>query len=453
MSTTNTVDRSRLLWDQTDEVVRAVLREIHLMPLTGIALGAVSAIYLDLTTGLVWGALMVAGSLALRTACLDFRAKSYDPDIARAAARKVALICFAQGVVTASYVAVFWVPGEGQWNLILLMILMASATFAVSLTMPLLPLLLANLALYVGIGEAVCLIEGGPYFGMLAILAPIYFAVLAGAGLRGHRRARELLLLGHDREAIIDDLRRANQAKSSFLANMSHELRTPLNAILGFSSVLKDEVLGPHAVARYRSYAADIHSSGTHLLALISDILDNARIEAGRFVPNDEVLAMSELFEGCAVLFEERAAEKGLAFRTVLPEEVLVRADHRALKQVIINLLTNAMKFTPAGGSVSLSAGRRPDGSTAIEVSDTGPGIAEEDRARIFETFGQGRHDVAAQDRGVGLGLPIVRGIVEAHGGKVAVESVVGRGTTMIVVLPPDRAVANDPADAPRRAA
>jgi signal transduction histidine kinase len=228
----------------------------------------------------------------------------------------------------------------------------------------------------------------------------------------------------------------ANHAKSEFLARMSHELRTPLNVILGFSEMLK------HGIRRDRTaeYAEIIHTSGNHLLSLINDILDLSKIEAGKYQPKITHILVQELVRDCVSLMQPRAECGGIALSLETPRVVpVLYADPRALRQILLNLLTNAIKFTRAGGEVTVKTLIAESGEFCLEVSDTGVGIAEEDRAHVFEYFGQGRHDVVNETPGTGLGLPIVRGLAEAQGGRVTLDSEVNRGTSVRVFLPMDR--------------
>jgi len=235
----------------------------------------------------------------------------------------------------------------------------------------------------------------------------------------------------------------ASETKSRFLANMSHELRTPLNAILGFSEIIRGRIFGDQT-ERYSGYAADIHASGHRLLSLIDDILDLSKIEAGGFELNKVNLDLGAQIRAAMRLVEARATEKSIGF-AFEPEATLeMVADERALQQILVNLLTNAVKFTRAGGEVRVQMSRGLDGATDIAVEDTGIGIRSEDLSRVLQSFGQGRHDVAAtNERGTGLGLPIVKGLVEAHGGTFRIESIVGVGTKAVLSFPPERAVEN----------
>ncbi len=221
----------------------------------------------------------------------------------------------------------------------------------------------------------------------------------------------------------------ANRAKSRFLANISHELRTPLNAIIGFAELLRDEVFGPLGDDAYREYARDIHDGGQHLLTLINQILDLSKIEAGKFELRPEPQDIGHILSSAARMLRERIAQVGLTVTLTLPPNLpALIADGRALTQMVNNLISNAMKFTPPGGSITLSAGHDPQGIW-VRVADSGIGIAPEDIPRALASFGQVGLPVNNMQPGTGLGLPLVRALMEQHGGRFDIESTPGVGT------------------------
>ena len=231
----------------------------------------------------------------------------------------------------------------------------------------------------------------------------------------------------------------ANTAKSEFLANMSHELRTPLNAVNGFSEIMVGEMFGPLGDRRYKEYAQDILSSGQHLLALINDILDMSKIEAGKMNLSFEPLNLEDVVEDCVRLVRNRAESSGLKLEIDLPELPEFEADYRAIKQVLLNLLSNALKFTPHGGRVAVTAQVRrhfAGDRMRIEVSDTGIGISPEDLARLARPFEQIESQHSKTQQGTGLGLALTKSLVELHGGDLSLSSTPGEGTTVSVVLP-----------------
>jgi signal transduction histidine kinase len=251
----------------------------------------------------------------------------------------------------------------------------------------------------------------------------------------------ELGALGANVNRMNDELRRlyteleaASQHKSEFLANMSHELRTPLNAIIGFSQVLRDEMVGS-VNAKQAEYLEDIISSGNHLLSLINDVLDLSKVEAGQVELEVHPFSLREALERGVVMVRERATEDGVRVAFAADPEVdVVDGDERRIKQVIFNLLSNAVKFTPAGGEIDVSA-TRVNGEVRVSVADTGPGVAPEDRDRIFEEFQQSESGVG-QREGTGLGLALSKRFVELHGGRIWLESELGRGSTFTFALP-----------------
>ncbi len=230
----------------------------------------------------------------------------------------------------------------------------------------------------------------------------------------------------------------ASATKSRFLANMSHEFRTPLNAIIGFSDIMRRELFGPIGVPRYKEYAQLIQDSGAHLLDLINDILDMSKIEAGKFELRLENIDLEELVGSCIKLVERRAQDAGLSLHGKYAQSRhTVQADRRAVKQILLNLLSNAIKFTPAGGFIAVSIEARPDG-VALQVTDTGVGIAPEDIERVMQPFEQVTDSALLTSAGTGLGLALTQSLVQMHKGTLTVESELGRGTTVTIFLPFD---------------
>lgn len=232
----------------------------------------------------------------------------------------------------------------------------------------------------------------------------------------------------------------ASTAKSQFLATMSHELRTPLNAILGFSEVIEREMYGAAGDKRYTEYAHHIHVSGSHLLSLIRDILDLSKIEAGKMELQCEALCVADIVtEACQL----SNADRNHALRVNLPDNLrAISADRRAVKQMLLNLLSNAMKFTPPGQSIIVTATSRTDRGVTIAVADSGIGIAKDDIPRALAAYSQVDNAQTRQHEGTGLGLPIVSALMKLHGGALTLESDVGMGTTVSLHFPPAVALA-----------
>jgi len=229
----------------------------------------------------------------------------------------------------------------------------------------------------------------------------------------------------------------ANASKTAFLANMSHELRTPLNAILGFSEIIAEECFGAVGSPRYREYAGDIHTSGSHLLSLINDLLDVAKIEAGRMEIEPHGLDVSRTFDSALKIIGAKARERRQELVIDIdPASPELYADERALKQILINLVSNAVKFTPEGGRISVVGSCARCGNFQIMVEDNGPGIPREKLDKIFKPFSQVDNRYDRQGGGTGLGLALVRGLTELHGGRVWIESDHGKGCRAYVILP-----------------
>ena len=245
------------------------------------------------------------------------------------------------------------------------------------------------------------------------------------------RRRREF-----ETAAARDRAEAANLAKSTFLANMSHELRTPLNAIIGFADIMQQQMFGPLGTPRYAEYSRLIHESGGLLLDLISDILDMAKIEAGKLDLHIEPLDLSALIDDSFMLLRERAQMQSIALVRDLPEDAIpLEADRRALKQILLNLLSNAVKFCLPGGTVIARVVKR-SGMIALQIADDGIGIPASELPRLGQPFEQATTDPTLARGGTGLGLALVRALAERHGGQFAIESEEGVGTTVTVELP-----------------
>jgi signal transduction histidine kinase len=254
--------------------------------------------------------------------------------------------------------------------------------------------------------------------------------------------ARHLRGLMQDLRERADVAEGANRAKSSFLAHVSHELRTPLNAIIGFSEILRAEPQGPLGSDRYRDYVADINNSGTHLLKLVNDLLDMAKAEAGRLEIRDDIVDLRDLAHACATLLAPQCHAGGVELQMNLPmSDRCLRGDEVRLRQVFLNLLNNAVKFTPPGGRVGLDLDWQDDNRLAATVRDSGIGIAPDDLGKVLQPFGQAGDIMTRRHQGTGLGLPLTKALVELHGGVLSIDSELGKGTTVRIVFPAERTV------------
>lgn len=262
------------------------------------------------------------------------------------------------------------------------------------------------------------------------------------ANTRLEREIQERRRMEAELRAAKDEAEVASRAKSEFLAMVSHELRTPLNAIIGFSEMLTSEMFGAIGDSRYKGYAADIRNSGLHLLSLINDILDLSKVEAKSFELNEENIEIPELIGNALHLVEAKAKAGGIRLKPELPATPpVLYADERALKQIVLNMLSNAVKFTPPGGRVTVKAEQSPRGEFVIVIADTGIGIAEDDQEKILKPFTQVDSSLARRYEGTGLGLPLTKSLVELHGGRFELDSEPNKGTTVRAVFPAERVI------------
>ncbi len=287
--------------------------------------------------------------------------------------------------------------------------------------------------------------------GAILITSQVFFYFVAEqyrtslmAKLKYHAEREELIAELATAKSISEEARRraeeANLAKSRFLATMSHELRTPLNAILGFSEVMKSEVLGPLGNDTYKSYVKDIHDSGTHLLNVINEILDLSRIEAGRHELNEEAISLANVVDDARHMVELRAKTKGVSINMQAESNLPpIWADEKAVRQITLNLLSNALKFTPTNGRILIRVGWTSRGGQYLSIQDNGPGIPEEEIPVVLSSFGQGSIAIKSAEQGSGLGLPIVQALMHMHNGKFELKSKLREGTVVIATFPRSR--------------
>ncbi|MEM7428658.1 MAG: HAMP domain-containing sensor histidine kinase [Pseudomonadota bacterium] len=301
-----------------------------------------------------------------------------------------------------------------------------------------------------------CVLADEPlYLAMagIAIMVELYFLQFAKSI---QQTARDMLVFRAQKDALIAELERSaavsdearrraerNSASTTkFLATVSHELRTPLNAVIGFSEIMKDEMMGRHEVDNYKEYSGDIHSAANYLLGLINEILDHTKIEANKYQLHDEAIDIKEVARDCVELVQLKADEGDLSLKLFYPPNLpMVLADGRAVKQICLNLLSNAIKFTPEGGRVTLTVAVTRLGTVQLSVRDTGVGIEQDDIPEVLSSFGQSSTTFDMAKEGVGLGLPIVNGLIDLHGGRMQIRSEVNAGTEVVIEFPPQRTI------------
>jgi len=340
---------------------------------------------------------------------------------------------------------------------VMLLVIAAGTTFAAALpaaaTAATAPVTLAMVVLLAQRHEPLYLV-----LAVLAVAAEILFLSLSQRLHRSMRdsiadRAEQARLAGElataraaskQSQRIADE---ANLARSRFLATVNHELRTPLNAILGFSEVMKDEVLGPMQNGTYREYAGDIHASGSHLLSLIDEVLDYSGLEAGRYELDEAPVDLGEVVAACEATIAARARQRSLNVALeVEPDLPKLRADRHGIRQIVLNLLSNAVKFAPTESTIIVRVGWTAGGGQYVSVSDTGPGIPAAEIPTILSPFGQGETPMRMAEPGIGMGLPIAMAITALHGGTFELSSTPGEGTTALACFPRSRVLVPDTA-------
>jgi two-component system cell cycle sensor histidine kinase PleC len=357
-------------------------------------------------------------------------------------------------IAWSSLLITLWDPASEVQRAFLVALLMVVVSIRLVLASHFLPIMFAGTVPITLAIALRCGLEGTPlYLAMsgIAIIGELYFIQLAK---KIQKTARNMLVFKAQKDALIAELEEAkarsdearrraeesNFAKSRFLATVSHELRTPLNAIIGFSDLMKSEMLGPHSVPIYKEYSDDVHSAGQHLLGLINDILDITRLDAKKYQLHESAIKVQNIARDCVRMVQLKADAGDVTMHQVYEAELpQILADERAVKQIWLNLLSNAIKFTPEGGTVEVRVQRTRAGTLQISVQDTGPGIPKEEIPKVLEPFGQSSLTYALAKEGAGLGLPIIQALVELHGGCMVIRSDIGEGTEVIIEFPAER--------------
>jgi two-component system cell cycle sensor histidine kinase PleC len=424
----------------------------YVVMLLVVATGFLFGVWMQPVSAAAWTVGMLCIHGAIMRACSRFLAEPSSLAVTKKWRTRFVLLDLLYGL---GWMAILIHPALGAVSDTVMMFLMLLVIAVSSMLAANLPI--AALAATVPITVAIALnfvlsgTFGNYVLAAFALAAEGYFALLAH---RLHSTTLATLEARAEKDALIGELEQAksisdearhraeaaNVAKSRFLAQMSHELRTPLNAILGFSEVMKSEIFGGHAVAVYKEYSADIHNSGVHLLNLINEILDLSRIEAGRYELNEEAVSLINVVADCHHLLKLRASSRGITIHEVFEQGMpRIWGDERAVRQVVLNLLSNSIKFTPQGGEIWLKVGWTASGGQYLSVKDTGSGIAEDEIPIVLASFGQGSNSIKSAEQGAGLGLPIAKSLIDMHGGTFTLKSKLRIGTEVIVTFPPER--------------
>lgn len=446
-------DLRRLRYDQLMHVIGTGESALVSSLATVLAIAWVASLWHSLERVAVFVAVGAASSVIAQVFYWRAKSKAAGPESYRACNAAYVTHAFFT-VVTMLAVAIFWLPGELNANAFVMLVLVVCATVRAAHQAAHLPSTILGL-LYFAVGIGLCVVDGTRTSLLMAVLGVVVMLMLADLMVRMHRTIEAMLTLRNaehallsDQERLVSQLRQANYAKTQFMARMSHELRTPLNAVIGFSDLMLQQSKGPVGAPVYIDYLKYIHSSGTHLLQLINDILDLSKMEAGRYELREGEVDVWEAVEDACSMMRLRAEEGGVTLLNDIPRGIDLKADVLALRQIAINLASNAVKFTPPGGRARWHGEIDAVGRLVLQIDDTGFGIPAKDLEVIFEPFGQSSSGYEAAERGTGLGLPIVRSLMELHGGTAEISSAVGGGTEVTLTFPASRVGRVDKAEA-----
>ncbi len=434
--------------------VKNQMRVSLALPLLALVFFATNLLWVDWAISIGWLSLILGAQGVQLFICKSYQ-KSNDSNVtvsdwigALAASEFLYAACWSLPLF------VFWETGNIAQHTITVATLMTVVAVRIMIANSYMPIIIAGTGLITFSIVIRCTMEANPYYlglGATAFLAEIFFIQISR---RLQKTARDMLIFKAQREQLIGKLEVAkidaergrqqaeiaNIAKSRFLATMSHELRTPLNAILGFSEILSEEMMGPHSVSVYKDYSGDIHNSGDYLLNLINDILDLSRIEAGKHQIENSPISLVDVIEDCSRLLRMKLQARNQTLSVDLPKGMpKLLGDERALRQIWLNLLSNANKFSDENTTIKAGVKMLANDSMAIFVTDEGPGMTTSEIENALGMFNRGEGAEKKAIEGAGLGLPIVQGLIKLHGGDLHIKSKLGEGTTMTVTFPPTR--------------
>ena len=350
--------------------------------------------------------------------------------------RILGMVWCSHSLIWGSLLFLFWDSANtiNQAILCTLMLgVMVSYFFILVMCFEVLVLALASLAV---MNMTAFIVHDDTLSRVFIILLPIFMIILVTYGIKAARSYTIAMKLRFENEDLAAALVRANQAKSAFLASMSHELRTPLNAIIGYTDLMRQRTFGPVMPHRYAAYVDDIHASGQHLLQMINDLLDIAKIEAGKQELAFEVLRLEEVARNAMRFVEPQADRTSISLSMNFAADAVIMGDERAIKQVLVNLLSNAIKFSRPGSEIVVFCRPSAGGQLSLGVQDYGTGMTRDVMERVLLPFEQGSDAYTVEGRGTGLGLAICKQLVEAHGGELRLESAPGVGSTIWAEFP-----------------
>ncbi len=400
------------------------------MPLTGAALAAMGLLWSGFAVMLVWYVALLASIAVVFLTNEAFIKSDAKPDELGRWTLKICASLVANFVALPAIVPLLWVPGDVPNNLLLTIVMLISISMSAVQYAAWLPIAFASILKFLPLLMLYPVTEFASLPWITPALYLVFICVNCGIAMGVHRAARNTVFLQLRNEELLEEVaaarkraERANETKSVFLASMSHELRTPLNGIMGFSEMIA------HGAPKYLEYATRIHDSGKHLLSLINDILDLAKIEAGKREFQECELDVATLAAEAVTFVERQAEAAGVTLRVEAVGHPILIADRRAILQILANLLSNAIKFTPPGGKVSVFA-RLTHQNFLLGVEDTGCGMTADELNKAVEPYGQTSVDkMTVEGRGTGLGLPIAKALIESHMGLFRIESTPGVGT------------------------